>query len=243
MGGPVSSTNIDAGDIVVKSTIQEYKDLDLCLRDTASAQYQQDIKEFLAKPIILDTDTFNGTFPNLFFDVLSTALLKEPWKAKLRGFMAIRATAVVRMQINANKFQQGRMIMAYIPAGLDGFSNRFASLTTITQLPNTQLDIATDTSAILEIPYVTPYTHFNLLTGVGESATLSISSYLPFKYGTGSSKCDYTIWVSLKDVELITPSVVTGLIAQMGQIKRTPSKVEKEALNSGKPISTALAAV
>lgn len=207
-----------------------------CLKSTAEATYQQDIKEFLAKPIILRTGAFAGSITPLFNNLLTDLFQVDIWKRKLQGFLAIRATVVVRLQLNANKFQQGRLIMGYVPAGADSFY-RFDT-TPMTQLPHVEMDINTDTSAVLEIPYVTPYTHFNLLSGIGESAYLCIKSYLPFKYGTGSSVCDYTVWCSLKDVELVTPALNTGYIAQSGISKKNIRDKEVSVFTG--PVSSAL---
>lgn len=216
--GPVSSTNVQSADVVVVSKPSIPLDLANCLKSAAEASYQQNIHEFLAKPIVLTQGDFVGTIPLIDFDLLSTLLLKAPWRDKLRGYLAIRATIVVRLQLNANKFQQGRLIMGYIPAGKDNFLRE--TLTALTQLPHVELDINSETAAVLEIPYTSPYTHFNLIDGTGESASLLVREYAPFKFGAGSSVCGYTIWCSLKDVELVTPVTNVGWIAQSGKIPR-----------------------
>lgn len=236
VGGPQSSTNIDNADLVVQAVPQSPIDMMQCLKSTAEASYQQDIKEFLAKPIILRSGVFSGTITPLYNNLLTDLFQVDIWKRKLQGFLAIRATVVVRLQLNANKFQQGRLIMAYVPGGPDSFFRY--DVTPMTQLPHVEMDINTDTSAILEIPYVTPYTHFNLLSGIGESAYLCLRSYLPFQYGAGSSNCDYTIWCSLKDVELVTPALNTGFIAQSGISKKNIR--DKEVAVFTGPVSSAL---
>lgn len=236
VGGPQSSTNIDNADLVVQAVPQSPVDMMQCLKSTAEASYQQDIKEFLAKPIILRSGVFSGTITPLFNNLLTDLFQKDIWQRKLQGFLGIRATVVVRLQLNANKFQQGRLIMAYVPGGPDSFYRY--DITPMTQLPHVEMDINSDTSAIIEIPYVTPYTHFNLLSGAGESAYLCIRSYLPFQYGAGSSTCDYTIWCSLKDVELVTPALNTGFIAQSGISKKNIRDKEVSVFTG--PVSSAL---
>lgn len=224
--GPVSSTNVQSADVVVVSKPSVPLDLANCLKSVADASYQQNIHEFLAKPIILTQGDFVGTIPLIDFDLLSTLLLRAPWRDKLRGYLAIRATIVVRLQLNANKFQQGRIIMGYVPGGKDLFLRE--TLTALTQLPHVELDINSETAAVLEIPYTSPYTHFNLIDGTGESAALQVREYAPFRYGAGSSVCGYTIWCSLKDVELVTPTTNTGWIAQSGKVPRKANLKDTE---------------
>jgi len=155
--------------------------LDSGLLSNASTGFYQDIAEFLAKPYPLYNGTFSGTDNSGTFpltDCLTNFFTHPIYSNKVSGFLGIRATFVLRLQVNAERFQQGRYLLCFAPlmtnsaSGYPGSLPRLtqvrATPTNVTQLPKVELDLNCDTEAILEIPYVSPYSHYNLLTGVGD---------------------------------------------------------------------------
>lgn len=152
---------------------------------------------------------------------------------KLKGFLGFRAKVVFRLQVNAMRFQQGRLIMGYIPTNDSWSALRLAqvtrNLTYTTQLPHVELDAA-DTEAILEVPYVNPQTYYNLTNGVGPYGTLFVNVYSPLSVGSGAPlNCEVTLWAHFEDVELVyptaptsfLPSSATEFVAQSGVKKRS----------------------
>lgn len=100
----------------------------------------QDVASFLAKPVPVVTGSLTpanlaGTL--LFkIDIANTMMAQAIWTDKLRGFLNYRGTAKVRLQLNANPFMAGRLLMAYIPQYIHnarGYTTHLTSLTTITQ--------------------------------------------------------------------------------------------------------------
>jgi hypothetical protein len=207
-----SSTNNTSQGIVAYSSMTNVKALDSVLTENADTGYAQSIIHFLQKPFPLSTTVITtattGTILsiNLFSDILNQAIYSN----KISGFFAFRATTVFRIQTNANRFQAGRLLFHFLPQGsvTGTFSAalRNGDLITKTQQPRVELDIGTQTEAIFEIPYVSPYSHCDLQTGVGNPGTFYASVYSPLAVTTGSTKFDMTIWVSFKDIEIVTPS-------------------------------------
>lgn len=241
-------------DIVVSAKFHSPMDIPHSLTENAGTGYNQDILAFLAKPVILRTDSFSAaTVAGVIdaFNLPNELFSKEVYKRKLQGFLGIRGTIVLRIQLNATKFQQGRLILAYTPMHAEADFARIDSPTTVTQLPHVQIDLSTQTEATLEVPFVCNYTHFGLVSQEGEWARAYLYRYLPFRTGAGSTTCDYTIWAHMENVELVTPTANKGYIAQMagdrllktkGSKRTNISTQEAEHMAQG-PVSSALSKI
>lgn len=202
---------------------------------------EQSLKAFLAKPTILasgsfaTTDTF-GTFGKF---TCPHDLLQNPiFLNKLAGFLGFRATIVLRLQVNANKFQQGRYMLCFThtggsnpttAVGVLNYNAHTNTLTARTQLPHVELDLSCDTEAILKIPYTscqnyTPMSAIIANNGFGAIGTAQVFPYSALIAPTGVNVAYYTIWVSFEDVELITAAA-----PQSGRMMTGRSISEKEA--------------
>lgn len=218
------STTADLTDALVNSTtIASPRDLDSRLLSTISTGYQQDIKQFLSKPFRIRTGTWTSAdatgSQKAAIDLPSELIALPIYKIKCEGYLGLRATIVLRLQVNGNKFQQGRLIMSYVPqGGVTGVfpAQRTNSLTKLTQLPNVQLDLACDTESVLRIPHVAPMTHYDLLALTPSIAAAYLHVYMPLKYGTGSSSANWVLWCSLEEVELVTPTLDSQFQLQSG---------------------------
>lgn len=214
--------------------------MDAGLLSTASTGFKQDIDTFLAKPYPIYTGAFSttdtsGTFP--VNQVLTTLCALDIYKQKIKGHLGLRCTVELRIQFNAERFMQGRYILAFMPmvtnTSLTGYQHsdskslqcRF-NKTTVTQLPHVEFDLNTDTEAVLEIPYVSPYSHFRPKDGQGDVGSYFIYPYSPLVTGsTGSTTCQFTMWASMKDVELVAPTVAQ--MAKSGKGMRPVATVRK----------------
>jgi hypothetical protein len=200
--------------------------------------YFRDIANYLATPIPFDygnlstTDTVSTFVPR----AMPRAVINGTpmWSAKLKGFLGIRCDIVLKLQVNAMPFQQGRYMLCWVPLGgtIDQTTRinkwYFAHTNTLvqrTQLPHVELDINTDTEVTLRIPY-NSITNFldvdSLINGVASSPTLGtyqLFPYSPLVAASGSTTASYTIWVSLENVELIGAA-----IPQMGTEEEQKSK-------------------
>lgn len=227
------STTIDRNDANVNlAEIMRPMKIDASLSRSADSGFRDTVISFLKKPVVIRRGQWNASSPLPPDPIHAIAVPEEllantVYKNKIDGYFAFRATAVIRLQVNANKFQQGRLIMSYIPQGqVNGmFPNlRLFSLRTITQLPNVQLDAACDTEAILKVPYVSPTTHYNLLDQTGPHGVVYLHNYSALQYGTGVSYADYTIWGSFEDIELITPTLPASSFSTAPSFARSASR-------------------
>ena len=173
----------------------------------------QDVASFLAKPVPVVTGSLTpaNLAGSLLFkiDIANTMMAQAIWTDKLRGFMNYRGTAKVRLQINANPFMAGRLLLAYIPQYTHAprtFTTHLTSLTTITQLPHVEMSLQ-DTECELVIPYIAPTTHFNVLSGFYDWGTVFCYVYAALNTGTGASTATYTAWLSFDDFEVEVPIV------------------------------------
>lgn len=88
---------------------------------------------------------------------------------KLNFFSFFRADVCIRVMVNANTFQQGKLLGYFTPftqyigerAGVSNF------LTSKTAFPHVILDASTGNSANLVIPYVAPYSSYRLFDKTG----------------------------------------------------------------------------
>lgn len=242
------TTTMLNNDLIVAAKFHTPADIPHSLLENAGTGYDQDIKAFLAKPVLLSSGVFSAvTVAGIIDDwILPNALFnKEVYRRKLQGYLGVRGKIILRIQLNATKFQQGRLILCYNPMSSAQDFARLDSPMLVTQLPHVQIDIATQTEAILEIPFVSNYTHFGLISGEGPWAHAYLYRYLPFRTGAGSTTCDYSVWAHMEDVELVTPAANKGYIAQMAgdRLKHKPiSALESKAMSSG-PVSSALSKI
>jgi hypothetical protein len=192
----------------------------------------QDIKEFLRRPIILRQGTITTAMSGQFvaLDLPREMLENVLYRDKVAGFLNFRAKTIITLQVNANRFVQGRIIMHFLPqAQVQGMypANRNLTLTQKTSQPHVQMDIATQTEATIEIPWVSPKLYFDMTTGNGPLGGVYISMYSPMLKGTGAGDPDYTVWGHYEDVELEIPTF-TPFYTQGGFKSKTKNTSDKE---------------
>nr|UYL95313.1 MAG: capsid polyprotein [Maanshan Dicis tick virus 1] len=172
------------------------------------------IKDFLSRPIIIstglwssssaaETQLYTANFPEV---LISNAMYQE----KLRGFVGLRATLVIKVQVNSQPFQQGRLMLQYFPYA-QYMPNRVelvnATLQGRSGCPRTDLDLSVGTEIEMRIPYVSPHVYYNLITGQGSFGAIYLVVYSQLRdqiSGTGS--VEYTVWAHLEDVDVQYPT-------------------------------------
>jgi len=209
-----------------------------------------ELKSFFSRPHRVYSGDWSDTLlagANLFrLTIPDDVAVGSPWIEKMFGFLAFRATTVIRVMVNASPFQQGRLIMSWCPQYQElGRTYLFQSLTQMTQLPHVELDIGCETEMVARFPYVspTPYSIFqNLAHTVPPSGSIyqfsptfgdvSCNVYSPLASGDTPTSVGVTAYVSFEDVEVVVPAW-TG---QSGRrMKKNPTTEEVD-----KPVSTAL---
>lgn len=214
--------------------------------------YRKDsVIDFLKTPVMIKN--FNITSSAVANTTLDTTIL--PFDSSMIGFgtdtgvgmflkrlnayLGFRATAVLRFQVNCNRFAQGRLLIHYIPGQIDNpqdaVSHRF-DLTTKSQNPRTELNLNRDTSCIFRVPYVSANVAYDLSgavvnTRVGKMGNLYTTVYSPL---VGATTLNISIFLSFEDVELITPSYTTQMNTSDEEQKRGllsgPLTITSEAL-------------
>lgn len=194
----------------------------LSLSDTQGAQ--QDIINFLQKPILLTNGIFSTTdtysFLNSFSMPLSAFNATQGiiWKQKLAGFFGIRMDMRFRIVTNANRFQQGRYCIGWVPLAspqqtTSNFKNilvnnmHMATLKQRTTVPHVELDLCTGTSAELLVPFVSVQNFYplNTIISSGDLASLgyiNIYPYYPLTAASGSTTAGYSLYVSFEKITL-----------------------------------------
>lgn len=247
-----NTTGFSADANIVSASVNSLVRLDSLLVSSSADTSEQSLKEFFAKPALFASGVFSTTDTVSTFSRYTSPhdfIQKPMFLNKLSGFLGFRATIVLRLQVNANRFQQGRYMLCFThsggsnPTGAAGLLNYNAHTNTLiarTQLPHVELDLSCDTQAILKIPYTscmnyTPVSAIVANNGYGAIGSVQIFPYSPLVAPTGSTTCNYALWVSFEDVELVTAAA-----PQSGRIF-SKSISEKEADSQGKgPISSTM---
>jgi len=195
-----------------------------------------EISRYLAKPIPLRTGAFTGSDVSTTFpaDLIPQALLSNAVYAnKVRGYAGFRATTVLTLQVNSEKFQQGRYILSAVPCGgmlagtklTDSTNAHTASLVQRTMVPRVEIDLATQRAAVLKLPYSSALNYFSLVNVRPEVSTwysVRIFPYKELEAVAGSLDAKFVLWAHFEDVQLIGQSIPVGL--QSGYATKTISK-------------------
>jgi len=231
------------------------------IRDLSFVSGVQGIRDFLERPTLLASGSLAATDSTSLFSADPWALQLAGIKGlKLAGIGLMRADIVVRLQINAVRFQAGRYILCWLPIGgtASGASAAYirqhcANLTTITQLPHVEIDLAKETHVTLRIPFTSDQTFLPITSTTFSYGYLFLYPYWPLIPGSSDTTCGYTCWGSFENIELSAPALpqssfslsksATGkeqAEANIGPISGLSTKVAKTATILGRiPIFTA----
>jgi hypothetical protein len=220
------------------------------LKANADLGEEQSIKSFLSRPQILSygnlaatgawpTLVYSGMFPYAFIN--SSNLISR----KLDGVWATRMKLIFTVAVNAQRFQQGRYVLAWVPSGGgNGLSinmvSHYASRTQLTQLPHVELDLACDTEVTLEVPFVSALSFAPVSPTVSTYSQVGQIIFAPYsaiKAGPSSYNCDYVLSVRAEDIELHIPVSPQNKGRAKGFVKRRVEDAEKDSAGIG-PISS-----
>lgn len=215
--------------------------------DSAIPVLDEKIASFVARPVLLSTNTFSitdGIDANLYScPSIGTLLLSNStWMDKFSGYGLMRGTFVLRLELNATPFQQGSLLLHYVPCfGMyDKATNRFNShLVQKVQHPHVIVTMS-DTAAEIEIPFVTPEDYFRLWNrppNFCDWGGVFLDVFTPLKVGTSATQTfvDFQVYGYWKNVSLAAPMVA--------QSSRSVGVVNPELKPSGSSISTGLMSI
>jgi len=243
--------------IVVSSPINVSL-MDKITYDSSSDKLNQEIKDFLAKPVIVMTNTLSSgdtfsTFP-LLLNPLTTFSNSTMMTNKVDGFLGFRATTVYRLVVNANRFQQGRYNMSYVALGGADYnvannskwvSDHLSTLVQRTTLPHVEVDLCCDTEAILRVPFNSalnffPFRTLNVASDTGTWGALSFYPYVPLAAAAGNLTCGFTIYSHFEDVELVVAALPqSSRNATFSKKTKNATEFEQDSSDIG-PISSSL---
>jgi hypothetical protein len=220
----------------------------------------QSIADFMRKPYLIQNGSTAGTGTTTSWTssnaqgtllgsaqgVAAMLTSNAQWANKIAGFNLLRGTVVFRLQINANPFQQGRLIMHFIPCYAERVAAdaSFASMhntnvTNFTQHPNVELDCR-DSYAELRIPYCTPSSHYDVKSGVYDWGNLYIHVLSQMRIGATATETtiDWALYAWFEDFELAAPLIAQGNFSKKRGRAGRLSTPEKEHVKAGGPITS-----
>ncbi len=232
--------------------------------------HDQSIIDFMKKPRLVYTGTWATTDTagslltnNSILGVLNTVTY---WTNKLQGFRYYRATACIRVVVNASPFHQGKLVLSFLPAyniaaGTSSaqaamYQNmRIKSRSGLTQLPHAEIDCR-DTSVLMEIPYVSPYNYCYIASNVADPSDWGqyyLSVLSPLKTGpSGETSVNFCLYLHFEDSEMACPTIPQGPSTKKKFAVKRMSDLSKEesmegdvtrVLNVGTKVASSLAMV
>lgn len=199
----------------------------------------QSLKDFLNKPQLLysseweTTDLDNTMLYN--FDINAAIEANPYWTNKIQGYALYRGTAVITLIMNANPFQQGKLLLHFLPySGTSGlnYAMHSANKAAKRMQPCVELDCR-DSGAVMKIPYINTTNFYNRVNAGGHWGGVSLSVFAPLKTGaSGETKVGYSIYMHFEDFEFAAPIVPQSHASSKRYSAKTVSR-EHSVLSGG----------
>lgn len=227
----------------VSSSFKQLKDLDDVLAN--------DVIGFLKRPVHYADFVWKASEVEAI-ELIPKIQLPAAWISKnmiyekLQGFRYLKCDFKIRVQVNAQPFNAGLLLLNFIPIEdqMTTTPSSLADFGGLTGYPNVTLDLGRDTSCELMVPFTSIISHFDLVRGYGYLGAVKLFVYSPL---TGLDDVDGTVWITAENVEVSLP---TGLpvvkVTESGQaqgivpapktskdMKMTTRKPDKEGVLSG----------
>lgn len=142
---------------------------------------------------------------------------------KISGFLNFRAGVEVTFVITAQPAQLGGLRLTYFPdVNDDQVALRSQDYLQLSQGPHITINIAKNQNSTITLPWISPYTHRNLVTGIGRNGTLILSRLTPSAGGV----VNYQIYARFVNISIEYP---TGMeTAEETVIREQAAIKEKE---------------
>jgi len=213
----------------------------------------QSIVDFMCKDQLISQFSWgqSGTHPkgNVIATLQPAAYLASNaiWANKLQGYNLFRGKACLRVTLNANPFQQGKLIIAFLPfkvfldtvdssySGLHSpatFGNTDAAVCLMSQMPHIIIDCK-DSEGKIEIPYCAPTHYYDIKHATYEYGVFFVGVYNPLDSGaSGENTVDVSVFLHFEDVELAGPMVAQSTLPSRGRRKIGAKDAELEAVGA-----------
>lgn len=236
------TTKDDADAGQTQNIIVEESDMTAIMTPVMTSGYTQPmIKDFLSKPVAIDSFDFtpsSGLFreyaPHRYLH--KGVLANDIWWSKLAGFYGIKGTFIIRVNVNGQPFQAGRLIVTHEPmyydmVHSDGTSSAFDRISSpmlYTQLPRVELDVPTQTEMKLDVPYRSLTSFYNLQDGTGTWGRIILQEYIGLNVaGTAQDTVNCIVFLSLENVELSAASLPNTIVDFQVDVEKKPGPFEK----------------
>lgn len=212
------------------NTVLHARDLTNPILDCARDGRVHSITSFLERPVNYRTASWStaATHPQgarlHSFKYPSDIIKHDMYARKLERFLGLRADLEVRVQVNAQPFHAGRLMLSWTPFAdaLGPERNRsytdagWTFLTSVTGNPRVEIDLSTTTEATMDIPFVSSFLYYNIVTGKRDIGLFQLIVYSPLVDLVSSGQINYTVWTRLKNVRAEFPTGMPMSIAQVG---------------------------
>jgi hypothetical protein len=210
--------------------------VDSAMDPTRSMQDANDasLANFFSRPIKIAEQEWTTT-TNLNFDINPWSLYFDNPRVsnRLTNFSLLKASLKIKVVINGNGFQYGRMLVNYLPFDVyDTLSTNAAlireDLVQASQQPHIFLNPTTSTGGELSLPMFNYQNYFEVIKSQwSEMGTLYFRTLNPLKHANGATDVvTITVFAWAEDVSM---SVLTSvdqdtLVPQSGEIEEANSK-------------------
>ncbi|APG78377.1 hypothetical protein 2 [Hubei picorna-like virus 20] len=206
----------------------------------------QDVREYFRRPICIKAGTIGaprGRLHNVNSTMSGFLGLWTNGLDRLRGAYGIRAKMVVTLQVAATPFHSGLICLngQYGLATSTAVYDRTVDPCTSTNLPCVILDLSSDTSVQLHLPYLSTGEYSDIRGTSSEPGYIQIAlntlTVIPSIAGMGPPT--YQLYLHLEDIELFgaTPQAISTVVLTAG---RKLSPVTEEFEKDSHPFSSAL---
>jgi hypothetical protein len=217
---------------VEKNTFDDQLFQALSLSVSSRENRSHSIMDILSRPYQVSTfqwsqtDTFNSLVETVEFP--ETLFAQDNIQKKLIGFTFLRCKAMeIRVLINAQPFQQGRLLVYFSPYRrlLDGTRSSEITMTGKTGFDHVNIDISETQEVTFTVPYVAPFPVMNLIRNSWNVGSFVYTIYAPLQGGTESS-VTVTTWARFIDPEPLIPTSAYPYFATPPVRKRTQAQLQ-----------------
>lgn len=171
---------------------------------------------FLQRPVKIASVPLNATqqIDSVVYswDVPSDLYTVSMWADKIKGFRFFRATLNFHFLLNGNTFAVGRWFAWWSPFH-DQRGSRAPMLNRshFTAYPGVEIDLGSKATSHLTIPYVSPYSHIDVIRTPQPYGKLFIVTLNKFQDVTSNADANLDVWVHLSDIHLDIPTYTDRL--------------------------------
>lgn len=188
------------------------------------------IIDFLQRPYLIShfkwlttqaplTQILSLSFPNVLFALPQV-------RRKITGFTFFSASVVAKIIVNAQPFQQGRLLIVFRPYvdQLAFAPSSAATLTGLTGYPHMELDLSVNQVATFKVPFIAPVSHLNLIQEQWSIGKIEI--YVYSSLAGDEPNIDGAFWAHFEDIDLEVPTGVEPYAPPaMGTMVTSPPKM------------------